>query len=349
VTQVSRVLAALAVGLALGGAARAADAPTPAQAWWAGYLAKSQLVRLPDGRQMHLYCEGQGAPVVLLDSGLGDGAWSWSRVQDQMAAKTRVCSFDRAGYGKSSPGPRPRDTKAIVADMAAMLKAAHEPGPYVLVGHSLASFDVRLFAYTYPKEVAGVVLVDPSADYQARRMAEVAPKFAAISQASGGAMQPCAERPRPPEREKTCAGILPPGTPPSAAAYLTEVRGPDYFRAMLDELEVFADTDSAELAAAREAQTAKAQTTKEGGGKPLGAKPLIILTAGSMASPGLQPEESAAVYRVWVTMHDEMATLSSRGVNRTVEGAGHGIQRDKPQIVIDAVAEVVDAVRAGRR
>jgi pimeloyl-ACP methyl ester carboxylesterase len=340
-----RIAAALAAGAVLCGTVRAAEAPpTPAQAWWAGYLAKAQLVRLPDGRQMHLYCEGQGSPVVVLDAGLGDGAWSWSHVQDRMAAKTRVCSFDRAGYGRSSPGPAPRDTRAIVADEAAMLKAAHEPGPYVLVGHSLASFDVRLFAYTYPKEVAGVVLVDPSADYQAKRMSVAAPKFAAISQASGGAMQPCAERPRPPEREKACTGILPPGTPPGAAAYLAEVRGPDYFRAMLDELEVFADTDSAELAAAREARAAK-----ETGGRALGAKPLIILTAASMASPGLEPEESAAVYKVWMTMHDEMATLSSRGVNRAVEGSGHGIQREKPQAVIDAVAEVVDAVRAAKR
>jgi pimeloyl-ACP methyl ester carboxylesterase len=350
VRQPLRIAAALAAGAALCGAAAAADAPqTPAQTWWAGYLANAQLVNLPDGRRMHLYCEGQGAPVVVLDAGLGDGAWSWSHVQGQMAAKTRVCSFDRAGYGKSSPGPRPRDTKAIVADEVAMLKAAHEPGPYVLVGHSLASFDVRLFALTYPMDVAGVVLVDPSADYQMKRMAEAAPKVAALSQASSGALQPCAERPRPREREKVCVGILPPGTPPGAVDYLTQVRGPDYFRAMLDELEVFADTDSAELAAARETLTAKARTTKAGGGKPLGAKPLIILTAASMASPGLQPEESAAVYKVWVTLHDEMATLSSRGVNRTVEGAGHGIQREKPQVVIDAVAEVVDAVRAGRR
>src|SRR6476646_8440207 len=153
------ILAALAAGAALCAAAGAAAAqPTPAQAWWAGYLAKAQLVRLPDGRQMHLYCEGQGAPVVVLDSGLGDGAWSWSRVQDQMAGKTRVCSYDRAGYGASSPGPEPRDSKAIVADMAAMLTAAHEKGPYVLVAHSLGSFDVRLFAFTYPKDVAGMVL-----------------------------------------------------------------------------------------------------------------------------------------------------------------------------------------------
>src|SRR3954451_210167 len=207
-------LAALAAGLVMMGAARAADVPTPptpAQAWWAAYLAKGQAVKLPDGRLMHLYCEGQGAPTVVLDSGLGDGAWSWSRVQDQIALKTRVCSYDRAGYGTSSPGPEPRDSKAIVADMAAMLKAAHERGPYVIVGHSLGSFDARLFAFTYPAQVAGMVLVDPSADGQMKRMAAVVPKFIAANDAAYGVMRPCAESPRPPERDRVCVGIFPPG------------------------------------------------------------------------------------------------------------------------------------------
>jgi pimeloyl-ACP methyl ester carboxylesterase len=337
-------MAATAAGVLLVGAAAPANAQTPAQTWWAGYLANAQLVRLPDGRSMHLYCEGQGSPVVVLDSGLGDGAWSWSRVQDQMAAKTRVCSYDRAGYGTSSPGPSPRDSKAIVSDMAAMLKAAKVSGPYVIVGHSLGSFDVRLFAFTYPKDVVGVVLVDPSADWQMKRMGAAVPKLAAVTDASYGGMRPCTESPRPPERDKVCVGILPPGTPPDAVAFLTTARGPDFYRAMLGEFEVFPTTDNEQLTAAREALSAKT-----GKAPPLGDRPLIILTAGTMAQPGLTPEESEAVRKVWVTMHDEMAGLSTHGVNRIVEGSSHYIQREKPQVVIDAVAEVVDAVRAARR
>jgi pimeloyl-ACP methyl ester carboxylesterase len=333
------IAAALAAGAAIcATAAPTAAQPTPAEAWWAGYLAKAELVRLPDGRQMHLYCEGQGAPVVVLDSGLGDGAWSWSRAQDQMAAKTRVCSYDRAGYGKSSPGPEPRDSKAIVADMAAMLKAAHVKGPYVLVGHSLGSFDVRLFAYTYPKQVAGMVLVDPSADNQMALMGAAVPKMVQLNAAAYAPLRTCAESPRPPEREKVCVGIFPPGTPADARPFLTEARGPQFYKAMLGELDVFAETDSRELVAARAARAA-----------PLGAMPLIILTAGDQATPGLSAEETQAVHKVWVGLHDEMAGLSTKGVNRTVEGSSHYIHQIKPQVVIDAVAEVVDAVRAGRR
>ncbi len=266
---------------------------------------------------------------MVLDAGLGDGAWSWAKVQDQIATRTRVCSYDRAGYGRSSPGPAPRDTRAIVGDLSALLKAAHVPGPYILVGHSMASFDMRLFAFTRPGDVAGLVLVDPSADWQMKRMAEAVPRIVAMNAASADGMRPCAESPRPPERAKLCA-LIPPGTPPEAQAFLAEVRGPAYYQAMLSELDGFGQADNEQLVAAR---------------RPLGDKPLIILTAGSMAVPGLTPEEAEAVHKVWVTMHDEMAGLSTRGVNRSVDGATHYVHQLKPQVAIDAVFEVLDAVR----
>jgi pimeloyl-ACP methyl ester carboxylesterase len=332
---------ALALGLAAG-AAQAADAPSAGRSWWTGFLADSRLVALPDERMMHLYCEGQGEPVVVLDSGLGDGATSWAPVQDQIAAKTRVCSYDRAGYGKSSAGPAPRDTKAIVADLAAMLKASGERGPYVLVGHSLASFDVRLFALTHPKDVAGMVLVDPSADWQMKRMGAVAPKLAASTDAAYAGMKPCALSPRPEAYAKLCT-LIPPTTPAEARPYLIEVRGPAYYGAMLGEVAVFAETDSQELTDALAAAKAK------GGTAPLGSKPLVVLTAGNTVSPGLTPEELVAVRKVWVTMHDEMAGLSTKGVNRIVPESTHYIHQDRPQVVIDAVAEVVDAVRKAPR
>ena len=107
---------------------------------------------------------------------------------------------------------------------------------------------------------------------------------------------------------------------------------------MLDELAVFNDTDSAELTAARDKH----------GPRPFGDKPLVILTAADQTAPGLTPDEIAALHTVWIALHDEMAALSSRGVNRTVEGSSHYIHQLKPQVVVDAVAEVVDQVRAGK-
>lgn len=328
---------AMLVGLAVlaAGAARAAE-PSVALQWWVGYLADAQAVKLPDGRTMTLFCLGQGSPTVLLDSGLGDGAWSWSGVQGAIAQKTRVCSFDRPGYGRSSPGPAPRDSKAIVGDIDAMLKAAKVAGPYILVGHSAGSFDVRLFAFTHPKAVAGVVLVDPSADNQMDRMAAAAPAIKAMQEGAYGPMKTCMVDPRPPEAVAGCRRNLPPGVTPQIDKFFAEeATRPSNYKAILGELDAFTTIDSGELIAAR----------KAAGAHPLGDKPLIILTAANQTAPGLSAQDVAAIHRVWIAMHDEMAGLSTKGVNRIVDGASHYIHRDKPQVFLDAVSEVLEAVR----
>jgi len=330
------VTIALAAGVLLAGAGRAAEAPAP-PSWWTGFLSGVQSVRLPDGRRMDLYCEGKGAPVVVLDSGLGDGAWSWSKVQDQIAAKTRVCAYDRAGYGRSSAGPEPRDSKAIVADLAAMLKAAHVNGPYVMVGHSMGSFDVRLFAFTHPKDVAGMVLVDPSADWQFVREGAVAPKMLTSIDTTSRFLGACGQDARPSVIEKLCAPSRAEWTP-GILAFMAQAQSPGAYRAQLSEETAFGKADNEQLVAARTAL----------GPKALGSRPLVVLTRGGGETPGQSPED-AAVYKLWVVMHDEMAGLSTRGVNRIVEGSGHHIQSDKPQVVIDAVSEVVDAARAAKR
>ncbi|MGZ3376771.1 MAG: alpha/beta fold hydrolase, partial [Phenylobacterium sp.] len=92
--------------------------------WWTGFIGAGKLVALGDGRALYLYCEGAGGPVVLMDSGLGDDASSWRQVQDQIAAKaqTRICAYDRAGYGRSTGPAGPRDTQAEAGDIAALLK-----------------------------------------------------------------------------------------------------------------------------------------------------------------------------------------------------------------------------------
>jgi pimeloyl-ACP methyl ester carboxylesterase len=337
------LLVGAVAGLLLAGAAEAqyaapahaalphvVSSPSRSDDWWSGYLTGSRLVGLPDGRKINLYCEGHGAPVVLLDAGLGDGASSWRTVQDKIAARTRVCAFDRAGYGRSSPGPEPRDTRAIVADMAAMLKASGEHGPYVLVGHSLASFDMRLFAFRHRNEVAGMVLVDPSADWQFQRMARVVPRVPDIAEATYAGLAVCAQEPRPERLEKVCVRFPPPDAPPAAADFYAHTQGPDYYRTLLSEKTEFDKADNEQLVAAR---------------RSLDDKPLIILTAGANTLPGLNPEETAAINKVWVEMHDEMAGLSRRGVNHVVPDVTHYIHQQKPQVVVDAVLEVVEAAR----
>ncbi len=127
--------------------------------------------------QLRLRCAGHGAPTVVLESGLGEGADTWTKVQAQVAGFTRVCAYDRAGVGESSPGPKPRTSRQMVGELRALLSAAQIDGPYVLVGHSLGGLNVQLFAIEHPDEVVGLVLVDSSTPDLLARLTDVWGKF----------------------------------------------------------------------------------------------------------------------------------------------------------------------------
>jgi pimeloyl-ACP methyl ester carboxylesterase len=116
-----------------------------------------------DGRRMHVVRAGpSGAePLVLLEAGSFGFSADWAEVQAQLAALgVRSMTYDRAGLGLSDPGPAPRDGLAIVADCERLLDAVGEPGPFILVGHSMAGLHLHLFAGRNPAKVAGLVLVD---------------------------------------------------------------------------------------------------------------------------------------------------------------------------------------------
>ena len=103
---------------------------------------------------------GIGSPTVVLDAGMGDTSEIWHQVQEAVSQFTRVCSYDRAGRGQSDPGPKPRTSQTIISELHTLLKCAHIPGPYVLVGHSFGGLNMQLYASQYPEEVVGLVLVD---------------------------------------------------------------------------------------------------------------------------------------------------------------------------------------------
>ena len=110
---------------------------------------------------LYLHEQGQGSPTVLLESGLAASSLSWALVQPLVAEFTRVCSYDRAGFGWSFPSSKPRTVGNVTAELAMLLKNAGLPPPYILVGHSFGGLLVRAFAYLHPGDVAGMVLVDP--------------------------------------------------------------------------------------------------------------------------------------------------------------------------------------------
>ncbi len=125
------------------------------------------------GYSLAIRCMGHGAPAVVIDAGLGDGLNTWTRTQARVATFTQVCVYDRAEVGQSEPGPVPRTSPQMVAELRALLQNAHIEGPYVLVGHSFGGLNAQLFAMQYPHDVAGLVLVDPSFPDMLTRLAGV--------------------------------------------------------------------------------------------------------------------------------------------------------------------------------
>ncbi|MEP7134338.1 MAG: alpha/beta hydrolase [Chloroflexota bacterium] len=159
------------IGLMLVGAiyermAEAADAKA--------YPPPGQMVDV-GGYRLHIHCTGSGSPTVVIESGWGDFSASWGWVQPEVAKTTRVCTYDRAGMGWSESSPQPRTAREFAQELHTLLAKANEPGPYVLVGHSLGGYTMRVYAHDYPDEVSGLVLIDaqdlPPADVSAPKPA----------------------------------------------------------------------------------------------------------------------------------------------------------------------------------
>jgi len=307
--------------------------PDDAHAWWSRYRANARAVALPGGRHLNLFCEGKGGPVVVLESGLGAGAWAWRQVQGAIARDAQVCSYDRAGYFGSSPARDGRDAGAEADDLAALLKAARLPAPYVLVGHSYGGLIVRLYASRHPADVAGLVLLDPSAEYQKQRAAERAPHAVPMLSDDEAQMTACAVSPRPAMLDGKCLLRPPPADlPPEDAAWFARSEDPAFAQAMLRETRAMPAITSDQVKAEK---------------KPLGAVPMLLLEQGNgfAGLPGLPPAEAEALWTLWHRMHVEMLDISRASELGIVPRSGHNIQSERPDAVVAGVAAVLRKAR----
>lgn len=132
------------------------------------------------GFSLYMVCMGEGSPTVVFENGAGASATeSWANIQPAISTITRACRYDRRGILPSSPLPpnARRTTQDHVNDLAALLQAANIEPPYVLVGHSLAGLNIRLFTHQYSDLVEGIVLVDVMHPRWPARVAEADPDF----------------------------------------------------------------------------------------------------------------------------------------------------------------------------
>jgi pimeloyl-ACP methyl ester carboxylesterase len=261
---------------------------------------------------------------VVLDAGLGGGALDWSTVQPEVSKFARVCAYDRAGMAWSDSGIRPRTSRQVVAELHALLGNPGERAPYVLVGHSIAGIHVQLYAGQYPDEVAGVVLVDSSHEDQLNRkgMTPIPSFYPPLLKAIS---------PSGVVRLMDLVGTPSPNMPPEVEAERAAIYS--HTRSMYS----YADEISAIAVSMEQLREAPMR---------LGDKPLIVLTHGMKeANQAGSPEEADQAEQAWAELQADLARRSSSGKQIIAEKSGHYIQFDQPDLVIDAIRQVVEATR----
>lgn len=301
----------------------------------AGVSAKSKLAgknpppgQLVDvgGYSLHINCRGQGSPTVIMEAGNNDFSVVWSLVQAEVAKSTRVCVYDRAGFGWSDPSPSSRTLEMMVKELRALLVNAKIDGPYLMVGHSFGGIIVREFAKQYPDDIDGIVLVDSAHQRQVARapvLQKVADQtigqFRTLSfMQSFGLMALSPEQ--IPDRRLQGAALQ---------QYRSILAATDYFTAAANETQtIFADWKNI-------------PPDEKGSLKDI---LLIVLSRGLPEPlPGISDEENRQYEEAWKEMQGELIALSSNGKQIVAEESGHYIQLQQPELVVKSIIELIQS------
>lgn len=307
------------------------------------YTKASRLVEVESGRKLNLYCLGEGSPVVIFESGLTEPINNWGWVQPSVARTTKTCSYDRAGVGFSDPINRPSTSANIVDDLHRMLKAANINPPYVLVGHSAGGLSARLYAHTFPDEVVGMVLVDPSDENQVPESRKLYPEYSdeqwqADIDSFLQSQRDCMNGAKKGFSSNTALTKKCKFDPRKQLSNAVQKATNDfqnkfpYWQAQVSELESFYYKSAEQLRKARQS---------------FGDMPLIVLTETRVAPENVSQEKLArwqSSYDLWKVFHVKQAKLSTRGVQETVPDTGHQIQLEKPEAVINAILKILQMI-----
>jgi pimeloyl-ACP methyl ester carboxylesterase len=269
------------------------------------------------GRRLHILCKGVAAgPTVIFEAGLSQytANSTYGGAQEAIASFARVCTYDRAGLGWSDPAPQGWTQAGMVADLHALLAAAGEPGPYVIVAHSMGGLLARTYARTYRDDVAGLILLDATSDEDFDELAAAGVAIIPQLNAAIGSSSP---------------GIpvigMPAGTSPEVVMAFT----PEILRGVKTEFEAL--------------DRLPAEMKKPGGFGNLGDLPLIVVRRGKTEQP--PSAEDLRHQRV----QENLAKLSTDSALIVAQNSGHTISLDEPGVVVDAVRRMLDELRKGAR
>jgi pimeloyl-ACP methyl ester carboxylesterase len=318
---IGRITGALAVGVAALGLASAV--------YQAAGEIRDRRRRQPPGRlvdvggyRLHILCAGQRSPAVVIVPALGATVDDWREVQQRIAEETTVCVYDRAGLGYSDSPLSHRTARRMAEELHALLRGAGIAPPYVLAGHSLGGLVTRVFTRLYPEEVAGVALIEASHPAMQRRL----PKTF-LWQHPGGPLLVAA----------------------LGRAY------PLGLRRLARDLGLYGADGigwSRQRRAGEGELLALKAICREAGRMvgDLGDMPLAVVTADEM-DPNLEPGSRtqralSRFYRGWIVLQHEMAALSADSTHVVAEHGGHHLNHDNPELVAQAVTDLVRRVRS---
>jgi len=294
------------------------------------------------GHRLHVNCSGKGNPVVVVENGLGDFSFDWVLVQTRVAQFTRICTYDRAGYAWSDPGPKPRTFAQLNLELRDALAKLGEKGPYVLVGHSYGGPVIRNFAMTCPHDVAGMVQVD--AAFEGMRVGIGGGKTLRLGEDAKG-------RSIPAPREEMNASDKP-SLPPDAAPQAPQQLDPLYNA--LPEADRKLQLWAQSLLEIQDAEMSQTDWSGEYFGKwmkssqagTLGAIPLVVLTR---AEGGYGNDQDIPAAQLEKERKDGQAMLVKLSTNskQIIVKSGHNMNLEAPDEVAAAIRTVVEAVKRG--
>jgi pimeloyl-ACP methyl ester carboxylesterase len=291
------------------------------------------------GHRIHIRCTGKGTPTVVIENGFEEYSFDWILVQSEVEKFTRVCTYDRAGYAWSEPGPKPRTFAQINLELHEVLAQLGERAPYVLVGHSFGGPVIRNYALLYPKEISGMVLAESVAEDQ---RVTIGKKAVRLRDSAEGKRIPA-------PHEQMLPSDKPTYSPEAEAAAPASIEPPfDRLPPVIQKLHLWADSQPA----LEDTENSERAWSPEYFGlwhaKPqagaLGSIPLIVLTRaeGGYSNDLDIPAAKLEAEREYVQAG--LAVLSTNGSQRVVQG-GHNLQVEVPAVVVRAIQDVVDAAR----
>jgi pimeloyl-ACP methyl ester carboxylesterase len=340
------MVAAIALLLSVARAYAAPAVPPVPELTLSAYARPGSLVKLPSGRRLNIRCTGQLSPTIILTAGAGDQSLTWRAIQATLSQTVRVCAWDRPGFGFSDPSSTTQDVMHLTDSLEAALAIAEIRPPYVLVGHSLGSFETLMFAFRHSRDIAGIVLVDPAGPFQDERLKRAAPAtYAVIDAFQTGEIEDLKRCIREMQKKKPASGV---GRAGDGCVMTPEKVYPSDLNRALIRIDGNVDDKKDLLSLLNNMMSGLDSRELKQAWHPLDATPLIVLTAGEPPRIPLTDAANAQMPELqaeWSRMHDEIARLSTQGFNRLVPGATHYIHQDRPQAVVDAINEVIVAAR----